>query len=72
MYAVVLVLGDRGLEGVVDVADAVPQDVAEADEHRQADAAQLQVVDQLLQIDRRAPDPSSGARARGPSIEIEK
>ena len=49
--ALVLVLGDRGLEGVVDVADAVAEDVAEPDEHRQLDAAQQQVVGELLQVD---------------------
>ena len=48
----VLVLRDGGAEGVVDVADAVAEDVAEPDEHRQPDAAQQQVIGQLLQIDR--------------------
>ena len=38
--AFVLVLRDGRLEGVMDVADPVPEDVAEADEHRQLDAAQ--------------------------------
>ncbi len=37
----------------MDVAEPMLQDVAEADQDRQADAAQLQVIDQLLEIDRR-------------------
>ena len=49
--ALVLVLGDRRLEGVVDLADPVAEDVGEADQDRQLDAAELQVVDQLLQVD---------------------
>ena len=49
--ALVLVLGDRRLEGVVDVGDAVPEDVAEPDQHRQVDPAQHQVIDELLQVD---------------------
>ena len=60
------------LEGVVDVADAVAQDVAKPDQHGQPDAAQQQVIGQLLQIDGRARDPSSGARARARRDEIEK
>ena len=52
VIAGVFVLGDGGLEGLVDVLQAVPQDVAEPHERRQADAAQLQVIDELLQIDR--------------------
>ena len=51
VLAVVRVLRDRRLERVVDVAEPLPQDVAEADQDRQLDAAQLQVVDQLLQVD---------------------
>ncbi len=51
VFAVVLVLRDRGAEGVVDVANAVAQDVAEPEEHREPDPAQQQVVGQLLQID---------------------
>ena len=49
--ALVLVLGDGRLEGVVDVLQPVLEDVAEADERRQVDAAALQVVDQLLEVD---------------------
>ena len=41
-------LGDRALERLGDVLQPVLQDVAEADQRRQADAAPLQVVDQLL------------------------
>jgi len=50
--AVVLVLGDCGTKCVMNVADAVPQDVAEPDQHRKADAAKHQVIRELLQIDR--------------------
>ena len=49
--AFVLVLVDCGLKGVVDVAEPVAQDVAKPDQHRQPDAAQHQVIGQLLQID---------------------
>ena len=44
-------LVDGGLEGVVDVADAVPEDVAEPDENGQLDPAKQEVVGQLLQVD---------------------
>ncbi len=50
--AVVLVLRNRGLERRVDVRKPLPQDVAKPDEDRKADPAQLQVIDELLQIDR--------------------
>ena len=40
------------LERVVDVAEAVPQDVAEPDEHGQLDAAQHQMICELLEVDR--------------------
>jgi hypothetical protein len=36
----------------VDVAEAVPEDVPEANEHRQPDAAELQVISELFQVDR--------------------
>ena len=49
--ALVLVLGDRALEGVVNLAEAVLEDVGEADQDRRAQAAQLQPVDQPLQVD---------------------
>ncbi len=62
--ALVLVLGDGGVEGGVNVAKAVLQDVREPNQHRQADAAELEPVDQLLQVDCPAPAPSSGAPAR--------
>ena len=51
VLAFVLVLGDGRLEGPVDVGEPLAEDVAEADENRQADAAQLEVIDQLLQVD---------------------
>ena len=49
--ALVLVLRDGRLEGGVNLAEAMSQDVGEADQHRQADAAQLQPIDQLLEVD---------------------
>ena len=49
--ALVLVLGDGGLKGGVDLAEPMLEDVGEADEDRQADAAELQAIDQLLQVD---------------------
>ena len=36
----------------MDVAEAVLEDVGEADEDGQADAAELQAIDELLQVDR--------------------
>ncbi len=51
--ALVLVLGDGGLEGAVNLAQPMLQDVGEPDEHRKADAAELQPVDELLQVDGR-------------------
>ena len=47
-------LGDRSLERLVNVLETMLQDVAKADERRKADAAQLQVIDQLLEVDRAA------------------
>ena len=47
----VLVLGDRRLEGVSNIADPVAEDVAESDEHGQLNAAEHQMVGQLLEID---------------------
>ena len=49
--ALVLVLRDRRLEGRMNFAEPVPQDVGEPDEHRKADAAELQPIDQLLEVD---------------------
>ena len=39
------------LEGVVDLADAVAEDVGEAEQDRQLDAAGLQLIDQVLEVD---------------------
>ena len=49
--ALVVVLRDGRLEGGVNLAKAMSQDVGEADQHRQADAAQLQPIDQFLEVD---------------------
>ena len=72
IIAAVLVLGDRALEGGVNLAQPLLQDLGEADQDRQIDAAQLQPIDQLLQIDSRERGPSSGGRRRCPSSLIEK
>ena len=40
------------LEGVVDLADAVAEDVGEAQQDRQLDAAFLELIDELLEVDR--------------------
>ena len=63
VLAFVLVLGDGRLERARDVGEPLPQDVAKPDEDRQPDAAQLQVIDELLQVDRT--DQGSGWRGRG-------
>ncbi len=49
--ALVLMLVDGGLEGAVDFSQAVLQDIGEADQDRQVDAAQDEGVDQLFEID---------------------
>ena len=50
----VLVLADGGAEGVVDLADAMAEDVREAKQDRQLDAALLELIDQFLEVDRLA------------------
>src|SRR5690606_32170754 len=45
------VLADRRLKGVVDVAEAMLEDVAQAHQDRQVDAAHLEPIDELLQVD---------------------
>ena len=45
-------LRDGALERRVDLAEAVLEDVGEADEDGKADAAELQAIDQLLEVDR--------------------
>ena len=47
-----MVLRDRRPKRVVDVADAVAEDVAEPDQHGQADPAEQQMVGELLEVDR--------------------
>ena len=61
--ALVLVLGDGVLERRVDLAEAMLEDVGEAHEDRRAQPAQLQPVDQLLEVDRAARRRGSGAPA---------
>ena len=52
--ALVVVLADGGAEGVVDLADAMAEDVREAKQDRQLDAALLELIDQFLEVDRLA------------------
>ena len=52
VFALVMVLGDGGLKGAVQLAQTVLQDVGEADQNGQVDAAQHQRVDQFLEVDR--------------------
>ena len=52
--ALVVVLANGRAEGVVDLADAMAEDVREAQQDRQLDAALLELIDELLQIDRLA------------------
>ena len=67
VLALVLVLVDRALERAVDLAEAVLEDVGEADQDRHREAAQLQPIDQPLQIDAAAPAPWSDGPAGGPA-----
>jgi hypothetical protein len=62
--ALVVVLGDRLLERAEQLLDAPPQDVGEADQHRQVDAAVAQVVDERLEVDRQR------ARTRGSDLDV--
>ena len=50
----VVVLADGRAEGVVDLADAMAEDVGEAKQDRQLNAALLELIDQFLQVDRLA------------------
>ena len=49
--ALVLVLGDGALERRVDLAEPVLEDVGEAQQDGRAQAAQLQAIDQALEVD---------------------
>ncbi len=51
VLALVLVLVDRVLKRAVDLTEPVLQDVGEADQDRYREAAQLQPVDETLQVD---------------------
>ena len=50
--AVVLMLRDRRLKRTVNIGEPLAKNVPEANQNRQADAAQLQMIDKLLEIDR--------------------
>src|SRR5205823_4514160 len=52
VFSLVAELLNGGPEGVVDFADAVSENVGEAEENRQLNAAGLQLIDELFQIDR--------------------
>ena len=52
VLAGVAVLADRAVERAAQQLDARPQDVAEAEQDRQLDAARDELVDQLLHVDR--------------------
>ncbi len=52
VLAGVLVLRDGLLERGVDFAETVLQDAGEAEQNRRAQAAELEAIDQLLQVDR--------------------
>src|SRR5262249_42333263 len=52
VFALIVELAHGGLEGVVDLADAMPQNVGEAKEDRQLDAARLELFDQVEQVNR--------------------
>ncbi len=52
VVSLVLLLGHRRLKGAVNFAQAMLQNIGEANQNWQIDAAQLQPIDQLLQIDR--------------------
>jgi hypothetical protein len=53
VLALILVLGNGGLKRRVDLAETVLEDVGEPDENGKADTAELQAIDQLLEVDRR-------------------
>ena len=60
----VAVLVDGAREGVVQVGDGGREDLREADDHRRRDAAQRDLVDDLLQRD------AAGGLARRPDDEV--
>src|SRR5439155_1040832 len=49
--ALVVELVDGALEGGVDLADAVTEDVGEAEENGKLDAARLQLIDEFFEVD---------------------
>ena len=51
VFALVVEFADGRLEGVVNLADAMAEDVGEAEQDRQLNAACLQLIDQVLQVD---------------------
>ena len=50
----IIVLANGRAEGIVDLADAMAEDVREPQQDRQLNAALLELIDQLLQVDRLA------------------
>ena len=72
VVALVVVLRDGVLKCLMHFTQAVLQNLAEADQDRQRDSAQLQIVHQLLQIERAAAGPYSGCTYRCPFAPTEK
>ena len=66
------VLVDRPGEGVVQVGDGRRENLREPDDHRRRDAAQRDLVDDVLERDRPRPLRASGGRRDRPSSETWK
>ena len=54
IIALVVVFANGRAEGVVDLADAMAEDVRKTQQNRQLDAALLELIDQFLEVDRLA------------------
>src|SRR5207253_5165350 len=50
VIAEVVVFGDGGFEGVEDFADAMAKNIGEADQDRQLDAAFLELIDEVFEV----------------------
>ena len=51
VFSLVFIFLNRGLEGVVDLGEAVFEDIGETDQDGQGNTARLKLVYELLQID---------------------
>ncbi len=56
ILSLVFILANGRLEGVLDLADAMAEDIREPQQDRQLNAALLELIDQLFQVDRLARD----------------